>query len=56
MNFRFEDMAGYESFYTAPYFVRILNVKVPRFRNGQIVGFDMYDLTQRKLYFGYTRA
>ena len=40
---------GFNQIHLQSYFCRILCVKVPRYRNGHIAEFDVFDLKQSKL-------
>ena len=45
-NFKFGRNNGFGGVFKQTHYVRILPVKIPRFSNGEVVDFDLYDLLQ----------
>ena len=45
-NFKFSKENGFDSIHTHSHFTRIILVKTPRYRNGEVIGYDLYDLYQ----------
>ena len=45
-NFSFGKDNGFDGIFEQTHYVRILPVKIPRFSNGQVVDYDLYDLLQ----------
>ena len=45
-NFKFGASNGFGGVFMQSHFIRILPVKIPRFANGQVIDYDLYDLTQ----------
>ena len=45
-NFKFGANNGFDGVFMQSHFIRILPVKIPRFENGEIINYDIYDLLQ----------
>ena len=45
-NFTFGASNGFGGVFMQSHFIRILPVKIPRFANGEVIDYDIYDLTQ----------
>ena len=45
-NYSFGKSNGFDDVFMQTHYVRILPVKIPRFSNGQVVDYDLYDLLQ----------
>ena len=45
-NFLFGESNGFGGVFMQSHFIRILPVKIPRFVNGEVIDYDIYDLTQ----------
>ena len=45
-NFKFGASNGFDGVHIQSHFIRILQVKIPRFSNGKIIDFDIYDFLQ----------
>ena len=43
-NFSFGKDNGFDDIFMQTHYVRILPVKIPRFANGEVIDFDIYDL------------
>ena len=53
-NFKFGTTNGYGGVFMQSHFIRILPVKIPRFANGEVIDFDIYDLTQGEKIYKYS--
>ena len=47
-NFTFGEHNGFDSLFTHSHYIRILTVKIPRYSNGAVLNFDVYDFLQGK--------
>ena len=47
-NFAFDATNGYDGIYVQSHYIRILPVKIPRYSDGNIIGYDVYDYLQGK--------
>lgn len=49
-NFKYDTSNGYDTIFTHTHFTRIVTVKIPRYTDGNINGFDLYDLIQSEYF------
>ena len=45
-NFNFDASNGFDGIYFQSHYIRILPVKIPRYSNGNITDYDIYDFLQ----------
>ena len=45
-NFNFDASNGFDRIYFQSHYIRILPVKIPRYSNGNIIDYDIYDFLQ----------
>ena len=45
-NFQFTPLNGFDDVFEQSFYSRIVLVKIPRYRDGMVIGCDLYDLLQ----------